>query len=183
MPLTSSQFVQIQSHPALDWLRDKVARNQAVGQDIIKLKITEAINSKLVGRATEDNIRDVANRIKVPYGNVFVPPVIVEGYVHPEAVAEVEGTDSGIAEAAKMIFNGTAGGRTSPGTTGINHIHAGGNAHVNVLFDATTYVIYGVVYEHMEGGLSNAQRQVMGRKGRGGNPVKMRVVGNSVTRG
>ena len=183
MPLTSSQYSQIQDHAALEWLRDKVRRNQAVGQDIIRLKITEAINSALLGRATDDNIKDVARRIDIPYGQVFTPPAIAQGQAHPAAVSEIEGTDAAMAQAVRMVFNHTASGRTSPGTTGVNHIHVGGNAGVNLLFDAVSFVVYGVVNAHMEGALSNAQNQVISRKTQGGIPVAMRVVGNTVSRG
>ncbi len=179
MPLTSSQYAQIQNHVALAWLRHKVHdQKQAVAQDIIKLKITEAINSALAGRATDDNIRDVARRIDVPYGNVFTPPRMAQGLAHPAAVGEIEGTDGAMAATVTMVFNRTAGGRSSPGTSGINHIHVGGNAHQNLLFDAMSYVIYGVVNAHMEGSLSNEQFRVMSRKTQGGAPVTMRVLGD-----
>lgn len=183
MALTSSQYAQIQNHPALAWLRQKVqVQKQAVAQDIIKLKITEAINSALPGRATDDNIRDVARRIDVPYGNVFTPPRMAQGLAHPAAVAEIEGTDAAMAATVTMVFNHTATGRTSPGTSGINHIHVGGNANLNVLFDSASYVVYGVVNTHMEGTLGNEQFRVMSRKTQGGAPVGMRVLGDTVSR-
>ncbi len=184
MPLTSSQYALIQNHAALAWLRQKVqVQRQAVAQDIIKLKISEAINSALLGRATDDNIRDVARRIDVPYGSVFTPPRMAQGLAHPAAAGEIEGNDAAMAATVTMIFNRTASGRTSPGTSGINHLHVGGNANQNVLFDAATYVIYGVVNAHMEGALGNEQFRVMSRKTQGGAPVAMRVLGDAVSRG
>lgn len=182
MGLTAQQFSKIKSHPNLEWLKRQHQLSRAVHQDIIRAKIKQAIESALPNSGTEENISDVARKIGIFYGNVVKPPVVPEGLVHPHAVSELEGTDAGLASAAKMIFQRTATGRTSPGTSGINHIHAGGNAHVNVLFDADTYVIYGVVHEHMEGGLSQAQKNVMARKNIGGAAVRMRVLGNTIMR-
>ena len=46
------------------------------------------------------------------------------GKVHVAAVPEIEGNDKVLAKAVAMVFNQSARGRTTPGTT-MNYIHVG----------------------------------------------------------
>ncbi len=183
MAMTQSQYNQIKSHPNLAWLKAKASRGHAVHQDTIRSKISEAIRSKFPDRITEDNIAWVASEVGTPYGNVMKPEMPVEGLVVTAARSEVEGNDPAMAQAVRMVFAGTATGRSAPGTTGINHIHVGGNAQLNLLFDTASGVVLGVVNGHMDKGMSPSVRsqadKVMSR--RGGQTVTLRVHGSRVS--
>lgn len=186
MSLTEGQFNQIKNHPNIKWLEQKATRNQTVHQDTIRLKIVEALKSapSLANRTTDDNVRWVAQKVGIPWGNVHQPSIASEGFVHIAAAPEIEGNDPAMSQAVKMVFNQTAKGRTSPGTLGVNHIHVGGNAQRNILFDVNTSTILGVVNGHMEKAMSPKVRaeesRVMLRKG--SPTVRMRVIGNMISR-
>ena len=177
---TASQYNQFKNHANILWLTGKHSRSEVVDQGTIRSKIADAIKSAFPDRATEANIQWVATQIGIHYGQVHTPPVIVVGRVHQDAVAEIEGTDAGLAKTVAMVFQRTATGRTSPGGTGVNHIHVEGMANRNVLFEPATGTVLGVVNQHMEGAASAAQHTVIAR--RGGTTVQMRVSGNSITR-
>jgi len=177
---TASQYNQFKNHASLAWLTARNGRNELIDQATIRSKIVEAIKSAFPDRGTEDNIRWVAQQIGVHYGQVFVAPVSVTGRVHQAAVSDVEGTDAGLAKAVAMVFQGTATGRTSPGATGVNHIHVEGRGNMNLLFEPATNTVLGIVNEHMQGAPSAAQHAAIGR--RGGPTVQMRVQGNTISR-
>jgi len=83
---------------------------------------------------------------------------VAEGLVHEDAVSEIEGGNAVMAKAVTMVFNKSAGGRTAPGTTNVNHIHVGGNAQLNLLFDTITYTVLGLVYGHMDKNMTTSIR-------------------------
>ncbi|MDA1265779.1 MAG: hypothetical protein O2816_11925 [Planctomycetota bacterium] len=80
------------------------------------------------------------------------------GQVHLEAVAEISGNDKVLAGAVRMVFNRTAKGRSAPGTTNVNHIHVGGNAQLNLLFDSISYTVLGLVNGHMDSKMKTSIR-------------------------
>lgn len=106
------------------------------------------------------------------------------GKVHVAAVPEIEGNDKVLAKAVAMVFNQSARGRTAPGTTNVNHIHVGGNAQLNLLFDAVTYTVLGLVNGHMDKNMSpvvaNQASTVSGRYG--GNSISMIIDGDNIMR-
>jgi hypothetical protein len=183
MSFTTSQFNKFINHRNFTWLLDRQKRSIPVSQDTVRLKIKQAIQSAFQDRGTETNIQWVADKKGIFYGQVPRQTRAATGKVHVDAVAEVRGTDAHMAKAVRMIFQGTAKGRSAPGTTGINHIHVGGYGTKNILFDTRTNVVLGVVDGHMEKGMSSMVRsqasQVNGRKG--GNTRAMKVVGNTVS--
>jgi hypothetical protein len=182
MSFTTSQHSAFKDHPNLKWLRSRVTKNQAVSQSIIKSKIKQAIESAFPNRATETNIRWVANDIGIFYGQVYKPQSIESGKVHKNAVAEIRGNDKHMAQAVRMIFQGTAKGRTAPGTTGINHIHVGGYGTKNILFDNQNKVVLGVVKGHIQKNMSILVRSQVDKvnKRKGGTTQNMQVVGDVV---
>jgi hypothetical protein len=184
MAFTFSQYRRFQDHANLVWLREKAARNQAIHQDTIKSKISEAIRSvpEFANRVTDDNISWVADQVRTPWGNVYTPPAVTSGSAHVAAVTEISGSDPDMAQAVRMVFERTAGGRSAPGTTHVNHIHVGGHGTLNLLFDTTTYTVLGIVNGHMDGAMSPAvQNQAQRVTARlGGNTVQMNIQGNTV---
>ncbi|WP_293935615.1 hypothetical protein [Iodobacter sp.] len=183
MAFTSIQYNRFKDHPNLEWLRRNAASSRAIHQNTIRAKIEEAIRSAYPDRATEDNIRWVAQKVDTPWGSPHRPIEQYLGQVHQQAVAEIEGSDAQMAQAVRMVFNKTADGRSAPGTSGINHIHVGGNAQLNLLFDLASATILGVVNGHMDGQMKPAIRtesiKVASRKG--GATVQMKVSGNAVS--
>ncbi|MFC7421210.1 hypothetical protein ACFQNF_15210 [Iodobacter arcticus] len=183
MAFTPAQFNRFKNHPNLDWLRQHAASSRAIHQNTIRLKIEQAIRSAYPDRATEDNIRWVATEVDTPWGETYRAPVEYLGRVHAQAVAEIEGSNPQMAQAVRMVFNNTADGRTAPGTSGINHIHVGGNAQLNLLFDSTSATILGIVNGHMDSQMKTSLRaeasRVSSRKG--GATVNMKVSGNTVS--
>jgi hypothetical protein len=179
---TPSQYNRFKDHPNLIWLRYQASKNYAVQQDIIKAKISEAIKSAFPDRVTDENIRWVAQQVGTPWGNVVTPVAFTEGSAYREAVAEIEGTSAVMAQAVKMVFNRTAAGRTAPVTTNINHIHVGGNAQLNLLFDSLTATVLGVVNGHMDSTMSPTVSAAAARvaRRRGGTTVRVRVTGSEV---
>lgn len=65
---------------------------------------------------------------------------------------EVSPPDLKMAQALRTVFKQLSEGRTAPGATNINHIHVGGNAQKNLLFDVggNPWVVLGVVNGHMD---------------------------------
>jgi hypothetical protein len=183
MAFTHAQFNRFKNHPNLDWLRQHAASSRAIHQNTIRLKIEQAIRSAYPDGATEDNIRWVATEVDTPWGDAYRAPVQSLGQVHAQAVAEIEGSSPQMAQAVRMVFNNTADGRSAPGTSGINHIHVGGNAQLNLLFDSANGTILGIVNGHMESqmkaSLHTEANKVSSRKG--GATVKMKVSGNTVS--
>ncbi|NHQ86251.1 hypothetical protein HA050_08995 [Iodobacter sp. HSC-16F04] len=184
MAFTPIQFNRFKDHPNLEWLRRHAASSRAIHQNTIRVKIEEAIRSAYPDRATEDNIRWVAQKTDTPWGSPYRPAEQSLGLVHQQAAAEIEGNDAQMAQAVRMVFNKTADGRSAPGTSGINHIHVGGNAQLNLLFDLASATILGVVNGHMDGQMKPAIRtesaKVASRKG--GPAIQMKVSGNTVSR-
>lgn len=103
------------------------------------------------------------------YVDMPMPVPLAQGLVVKAAVDDLVGKDPDLAGAVRMVFNKTAKGRTAPGTTSVNHIHVGGNAQLNLLFDTVTYTVLGLVNGHMEKGMSptvsNEANRVMQRLG------------------
>ena len=110
----------------------------------------------------------------------FTPAPI--GKVHVAAVNEILGNDKVLAKAVTMVFNQSARGRTAPGTTNVNHIHVGGNAQLNLLFDAVSYTVLGLVNGHMDKNMSptvsNQASTVTARFG--GASVSMVIDGDNI---
>jgi hypothetical protein len=185
MALTNNQISNVNRHPNIAWLKNNHTR---LPISSIRAKIAEAIRAKLsADSVTESNIRDVANNNTIFYGQQNAPAYLRDtvGRVAAAAVSEVEGHDVAMAQALRMIFNRTANGRTAPGTTGINHIHVQGNAQLNILFDATSYVVYGVVNGHMDSGMTSSIRNQADRVGSRKNQpgtVEIKVVGSQISR-
>ncbi|MEN0056788.1 MAG: hypothetical protein AAGC65_24130 [Mucilaginibacter sp.] len=185
MALTNNQKNTVNGHPNIQWLKDNHTR---LNPSAIKAKLAEAIRMRLgPASATDSNIQDIADNNGIHYGRHVSPVYLQElsGQVVAGAVSEVQGHDVAMANTLRMIFNRTANGRTAPGTTGVNHIHVGGNAQLNILFDATTYVVYGIVNGHMDAKMSSSIRnqadRVLARRNQL-SLVEMRVVGSHVSR-
>lgn len=103
------------------------------------------------------------------YVDMPAPEPLAQGQVVTAAVDEMLSGDAVLAGALRMVFNRTAKGRSAPGTTTVNHIHVGGNAQLNLLFDSVSYTVLGLVNGHMEKGMSpkvgNEAARVMKRFG------------------
>ncbi len=112
----------------------------------------------------------------------FTPAPV--GQVHVDAVSAIEGTDKVLAKAVTMVFNQSARGRTAPGTTNVNHIHVGGNAQLNLLFDAVSYTVLGLVHGHMDRNMAptvaHEASTVTGRYG--GASISMVIDGDNIMR-
>jgi hypothetical protein len=106
------------------------------------------------------------------------------GRVHTEAMGEIEGHDKVLAKAVTMVFNKSARGRSAPGTTNVNHIHVGGNAQLNLLFDTVSYTVLGLVNGHMDKNMSpsvsNQATKVSQRYA--GSSVSMVIDGDNIMR-
>ena len=109
---------------------------------------------------------------------------VAEGLVHADAVSEIAGSDAVLAKAVTMVFNQSARGRTAPGTTNVNHIHVGGNAQLNLLFDAVSYTVLGLVNGHMEKNMPSSVRNEADKvtKRFGGKSVAMMIDGDNIMR-
>lgn len=109
----------------------------------------------------------------------------VAGWVHPSAYEEAARGGKTVIDACRMIFNGTAAGRSAPGTTGVNHIHVGGDGSYNILFTVEDRVVLGFVNGHMDRGSSktikNEEARVMSRKGEA--PLKVMISSGAMKTG
>jgi hypothetical protein len=75
------------------------------------------------------------------------------------AKAELVGKDKGLAQALTMVARGEKG-RAGPKEEGVkqyNHIHVGGNAQVNLLFQPASKLVLGVLGFHLEKGLDKGK--------------------------
>ncbi|MBD9359203.1 hypothetical protein EBB_01300 [Methylomonas sp. EbB] len=119
------------------------------------------------------------------YVDMPMPEPLAQGLVVNDAVGEVLAGNSILAGALRMVFNKTAKGRSAPGSTNVNHIHVGGNAQLNLLFDSVSYTVLGLVNGHMEKGMSqkiaNEASRVMQRFGTG--TTTLVIEGDSIRRG
>ncbi len=123
------------------------------------------------------------------------PPIVIptvtgpaEGKVHPDAVDEVNTGSKAMGQALRAIFKKTAKGRSAPGTTGVNHIHVGGNAHDNVLFDTTTdpWTVLGTVDGHMDSSapptVKSQEKRVMDRQKTKSTAVVYKMEGDGIVK-
>jgi hypothetical protein len=189
MALTLRQWNAIKDHPNIEWLREKGRKYQAVPANKIEQMIRGALDSGPMTRgcATRDNIDDVSRRVGTFWGNFYTPATVYTGSVHAKAAEEIVAGGLDIAQALRMIFGGTASGRTPRGTSGVNHIHVGGNAQLNILFDTSNNRVLGLVHGHMDDKMSPPIRkeaeEVTSRKGTSvSSDVAIRVVGDLITR-
>ena len=185
MSLTTGQYNKIRNHPSLRWLKEKGDKSQAVPADTIQAKIIEALksDSETKDRCTNENISWVSVQVGTPWGQFYVPVPFLEGDVHVNAVNEIERQwNPLLAQAVRMIFGGTAEGRTAPGSTGVNHIHVGGHGTLNILFDTGNKTILGLVHGHMDNEMSDVVKREATKvsKRKGGDSVQMRLQGNTI---
>lgn len=158
MPLNGTQLRKVLEQDAAKDLGRKLKSNIAVSPEEAKSKITRAIEAAFPGesRTTEANVDQVAKHIdvvlKIKRPDEEDAPQIDTGKAAKDAMDEIKGRDAKMAQAVRMVFNETANGRSAPGTTGIKHIHVGGNAKMNLLFKGK--VVLGVVDGHMDRNMS-----------------------------
>ncbi len=115
-------------------------------------------------RLTDDNIRWALALVGVTLAPPVAPAQAEEtatGQAATAGLAEIVVNDAALAGALRMVFNGTAGGRTSPNNRAINHIHIGGNANYNLLFNNQTNVALGTVQFHMDANMTGGQRNTV----------------------
>ena len=79
-PLNHNQMGKLKKARELEWLRNEASENRLVDQDVIKAKVSAAINNCLgVGRATDAAIRQVAQDVGTPLVDV-VQAKVAEDY-------------------------------------------------------------------------------------------------------
>lgn len=189
MSLNGTQLRKVLEQDAAKDLGRKLKNGIAVSPEEAKSKITRAIEAAFPGesRTTESNVDQVAKHIdvvlKIKRPDEEDAPQIDTGKAAKDALSEIRGRDAKMAQAVRMVFNETAGGRTAPGTTGIKHIHVGGNANLNLLFKGK--VVLGIVNGHMDRTMSPSVRSeadtVAGRARQ--TTVDIEVEGNEVRKG
>lgn len=181
MTFTPIQFNRFKNHSNLKWLCEHAESIREMHPNTIRVQIEQAIQSAYPDRATVANINWVAKKIGLTWKIPSQPIELCLGRVHQLAVAEIEGHDALMAQAVRMVFNKTANGRSAPGTSGINHIHVGGNGQLNLLFDLASATVLGVVNGHIDSKTKNAllsSAKVASRQG--GPTVQMQVSDNTI---
>jgi hypothetical protein len=96
---------------------------------------------------------------------------------------ELLGKDAKLAQALAMVARGDKG-RTGPKAEGVkqyNHIHIGGNAKSNLLFQPATKLVLGVLDFHLETGLSDSnKKKIKDVAARSGGTVTLKIDGDAV---
>lgn len=187
MTLNPGQLSKVLKQDAAKDLGRKIKNGVAVADYEVKAKITKAIDAAFPdeGRATEAHIQQVAEKIDdiLKVQKQEEETKVDTGKVVKDAWDEVKGRDAKMAQAVRMVITGTARGRTAPGTTGIKHIHVGGNAKLNLLFKDD--LVLGIVNGHLDNKMPPTARSeadsVAGRVRQ--TTVDIQVVGNEVKKG
>lgn len=192
MSLTNSQISKVVKHDEVKRLVNTLsAPNTAIAPSAAYELIANAIKATLgEDRATRDNLQQVATGIYRKLDRLPPPPPAggaeeeapSRGKAAKDALDEIKGKDKKMAQAVRMVIDNTADGRSAPGATGINHIHVGGNARLNLLFHKSSRLVLGVVNDHMDSKMAPATRseidRVVGRKT--GSKVDIEVDGDTV---
>lgn len=156
---------------------DDAARKREI--DNLKVAVTKEEDYKKVREKVTKLMGDaakVAKAVAVELEQGKKLGLLPKGLVHVDAVGEI-GSDAKIIADVKKVFEKTAGGRTAPGTSGVNHIHVSGDGSLNLLFDTGNQMVLGIVHGHIDSENKDAVKQsikVSGRKG--GSSKKMRIV-------
>jgi hypothetical protein len=100
------------------------------------------------------------------------------------AESELVGTDKKLAQALKAVARGDKG-RAGPKEKGIdeyNHIHIGGNAKSNLLFQPGKKLVLGILSFHLDSG-NNDQEKAKIKKvaGRGGGKITLVINGDDIS--
>lgn len=94
------------------------------------------------------------------------------------AKSELIGKDKGLAQALTMVARGEKG-RSGPKVKGIkeySHIHIGGNAQSNLLYQTGSRLVLGVIGFHMEKGLDDGKmKQIENVASRSGSTVVLKI--------
>ena len=167
MGLTVKQLSKVQRHPNFCWLRERADRGELLPAATVETKLRIAIDETFPkdGRATQEVIAQLAKSAGVDWGQFWKPETVATGTVAVSGATEIRGTDRLMAQAVRMAIGANVG-RSAPGTSGINHIHVGGNAHKNLLFVAETGKLLGVVDFHMDGDMTGGQRNQVEKVGK-----------------
>ena len=109
---------------------------------------------------------------------------VVEFEVFSAAKAEILVKDKKLAQAVGIMARGD-NGRAGPKEKGIdqyNHIHIGGNAKWNLLFDVKTRVILGTIDFHIDKKNSDSEKEkVKAVAGRSGSKVTLYLKGDAIS--
>lgn len=106
-----------------------------------------------------------------------------------QAVSSAEGellvNDKKLAQALKMVARGDKG-RSGPVEAGVkkyNHIHVGGNANDNLLFQPAKKLILGTLNFHLEAGNSKSQKaKIKSVAGRSGSKITLAINGDVISK-
>ncbi len=106
-----------------------------------------------------------------------------------QAVSAAEGellvNDKKLAQALKMVARGDKG-RSGPAEDGIkkyNHIHVGGNAKDNLLFQPAKKLILGTLNFHLDSSNSKSQKaKIKAIAGRGGSKIMLAINNDVITK-
>ncbi|MEM7440602.1 MAG: hypothetical protein AAF393_13465 [Pseudomonadota bacterium] len=128
------------------------------------MKVAEATAKKVSKEAIEEN-----------------DDITVQAYT--AARSELTGTDAKLAQALTMVATGVKG-RTGPKESGVpkyNHIHIGGNAKNNLLFQPDKGIVLGTIPFHIDKKNNDQQKaQVKAVASRSGGKVTLTVTGNKI---
>lgn len=106
----------------------------------------------------------------------------VEAYA--SARRELTGTDAKLAQALTMVATGVKG-RTGPKEAGVpkyNHIHIGGNAKYNLLFQPDKMIVLGTIPFHIDKKNNDQQKDaVKDVASRSGSKITLTIKGNKIT--
>ena len=110
-----------------------------------------------------------------------IKPVLVSAYA--SAKGELLGKDAKLCQALAAVAGG-AKGRTGPKEKDVeeyNHIHVGGFANDNLLFEVKSRVVLGRLDFHLETGLNDAKKKRIKQvAGRSGSKVQLQVLDDEV---
>jgi hypothetical protein len=161
---------------ALYRMEVRVQRGQAYHLDTARAAARRSLLDAKVPRnqLTDANLAWVLAQIGLVLAAPVAPAEVLPtaiGNAATAGLAELVANDAALGRALRMVFNNTAGGRSSPNNPAINHIHVGGHGNYNLIFNIQTYVALGTVGFHLDRDMNNAQQNavatVEGRNGGG----------------
>ncbi len=101
------------------------------------------------------------------------------------AESEIVGKDKKLAQALKMVARGDKG-RSGPKESGIkkySHIHVGGNARYNLLFQPAKKLVLGTLNFHLDSSNSDSQKKnIKTVAGRGGSKITVAIRGDKIVK-
>lgn len=163
--------------PQVEKFQRDAERKPPILADEEKYKVLRKAVTKIIGAI--DKLEKAVSKEKTEDGDEVTEVTCVSS-----ARSELVGTDAKLAQALVMVATGVKG-RTGPKQDGVpkyNHIHIGGNAKYNLLFQPNNGLVLGTIDFHIDKKNNDQQKEaVKAVATRSGGKTTLKVSGKKVS--